>query len=117
MTHLPKNAILGKQDKERGQIAITPTIQPLSERFAKWDTHLRERKKHAFLACLAPATESASPRWSSRKTRGCYSNLILLRFRLQSRSIQASTIKIRSTLLADLIFMAPATGIEPVTNH
>ena len=63
-----------------------------------------------------PQQESASPRWSSRKTRGCYSNLILLRFRLQSRSIQASTIKIRSTLLADLIFMAPATGIEPVTT-
>ena len=33
-----------------------------------------------------------------------------------SRSILTGTIKIRSTARADLIFMAPATGIEPVTN-
>ena len=34
----------------------------------------------------------------------------------RSRSILTSTIKRRSTARADLLFMAPATGIEPVTN-
>ena len=29
---------------------------------------------------------------------------------------QESTIKTRSAKMADLVFMAPATGIEPVTN-
>ena len=33
-----------------------------------------------------------------------------------SRSILTDTIKTRSAARADLIFMAPATGIEPVTN-
>ena len=33
-----------------------------------------------------------------------------------SRPILTSTIKRRSTARADLLFMAPATGIEPVTN-
>ena len=41
--------IFRKQDKRRVQIAVTLQFSTLSESFAKWDTHLRERKKVAIL--------------------------------------------------------------------
>ena len=46
---------------------------------------------------------------------GAYANLYS-KAEPWNRSILTSTIKRRSTARADLLFMAPATGIEPVTT-
>ena len=63
-----------------------------------------------------PQRESTSPYKVSARDGEA---VIRIQFRyasLAKRVRREDEIKIRSTEMVDLIFMAPATGIEPITN-
>ena len=47
-----KILLFREQDKEWGKIAVTRQIFTLSERFAKWDTHLARTKKAPLFSVL-----------------------------------------------------------------